>query len=98
MSTVYEFSISPLNMFSSPFEAYRQTDEHDVCLQYIPYGDTKFGSIEIFEETSSLSAVEYKELKKQKESFVKEKAFLNITLFFFQFLKLVLQFQSFALI
>ncbi|KAK7430334.1 hypothetical protein QQZ08_003082 [Neonectria magnoliae] len=46
-AAVHEFSTSPLNQFASPFPTYKQTDEDDVMLNYIPGGTSKFGSFTI---------------------------------------------------
>ena len=46
--TVYEFSTSPLNMFYLPFRTYREKKgEDEVCIKYVPDGNSKFGAIEI---------------------------------------------------
>ena len=44
---IHEFSVGPLNMFYLPFRSYRQTDNEDVMVKYIPDGNTKFGQIDI---------------------------------------------------
>ncbi|KIW07333.1 hypothetical protein, variant [Verruconis gallopava] len=46
-ATVYEFSTSPLNMFYLPVRTYKQTDDEDVALKYLPDGGSKFGAVEI---------------------------------------------------
>lgn len=46
-ATVHEFSASPLNQFFSPIGTYRQTDNEDVKLKYINWGNSKFGAVEI---------------------------------------------------
>ncbi|EOD51218.1 putative alkaline phosphatase family protein [Neofusicoccum parvum UCRNP2] len=46
-ATVHEFSTSPLSMFYLPVRTYEDSDEEDVCLKYIPDGNSKFGAIEI---------------------------------------------------
>lgn len=46
-STVYEFSTSPLSQFAIPIPTYKQTDDEDVMLNYIPAGQSKFGSFTI---------------------------------------------------
>ncbi|KAL5614180.1 hypothetical protein BROUX41_000018 [Berkeleyomyces rouxiae] len=43
----YEFSVSPLNQFSSPVPTYRQTDGEDEVVHYIHLGLSKFGAITI---------------------------------------------------
>jgi alkaline phosphatase D len=44
---VWEFSVSPLNMFYLPTRTYVQKDEEDVKVQYLPDGQNKWGAIEI---------------------------------------------------
>jgi len=44
---VHEFSASPLSMFYLPVHTYRQDDDEDVCIVYIPDGNSKFGAVEI---------------------------------------------------
>jgi len=51
-ATVNEFSASPLYQFYFPFPTYRQIDEEDVLVKYIPEGNSKLGAITI-ENTSS---------------------------------------------
>lgn len=46
-ATVHEFSTSPLSMFYLPFRTYKETDDEDVCLKYLPDGNSKFGAVEI---------------------------------------------------
>jgi alkaline phosphatase D len=46
-ATVWEFSVSPLSQFYSPFGTYRQKDEEDVMVKYIYKGNSKFGAISI---------------------------------------------------
>jgi alkaline phosphatase D len=46
-STVHEFSTSPLSMFYLPFRTYKEIDDEDVCIKYIPDGNSKFGAVEI---------------------------------------------------
>jgi len=46
-ATVHEFSASPLSMFYLPVPTYKQDDDEDVCLKYIPGGNSKFGAVEI---------------------------------------------------
>ncbi|KIW92523.1 uncharacterized protein Z519_06370 [Cladophialophora bantiana CBS 173.52] len=43
----HEFSVGPLSMFYLPFRTFRQTDNQDVAIQYIPDGNSKIGLIEI---------------------------------------------------
>lgn len=46
-AAVTEFSTSPLSMLYLPIRTYKQEDEEDVCLRYIPDGNSKFGAVEI---------------------------------------------------
>ncbi|KAK3308167.1 PhoD-like phosphatase-domain-containing protein [Chaetomium strumarium] len=46
-ATVWEFSVSPLSQFYSPYATYRQTDQEDVMVKYIHKGNSKFGAITI---------------------------------------------------
>ncbi|KAF7558041.1 hypothetical protein G7046_g5901 [Stylonectria norvegica] len=46
-AAAHEFSTSPLNQFAIPFPTYKQTDDIDVMLRYIPGGTSKFGSFTI---------------------------------------------------
>ncbi|KAL2884717.1 Alkaline phosphatase D [Ceratocystis lukuohia] len=43
----YEFSVSPLNQFSSPIPTYRQTDDEDEVVHYLHLGLSKFGAITV---------------------------------------------------
>ncbi|RSL71237.1 hypothetical protein CEP53_001610 [Fusarium sp. AF-6] len=60
-AAAHEFSTSPLNQFASPFPTYRQTDDEDVMMNYIPGGISKFGSFSIDKqgEKSSLNYTLY---------------------------------------
>ncbi|PBP27657.1 alkaline phosphatase family protein [Diplocarpon rosae] len=51
-ATVNEFSTSPLSQFYLPVRTYRQSDEEDVLVKYVPDGNSKLGAITI-ENTSS---------------------------------------------
>lgn len=46
-ATVHEFSTSPLSMFYLPYRTYEETDDSDVCIKYLPDGNSKFGAVEI---------------------------------------------------
>ncbi|KAI4185599.1 MAG: hypothetical protein LQ348_004341 [Seirophora lacunosa] len=47
-ATVHEFSTSPLSMFYLPFRTYEERDgEGEVCVKYVPDGNSKFGAIEV---------------------------------------------------
>ncbi|KIW29339.1 uncharacterized protein PV07_05158 [Cladophialophora immunda] len=43
----HEFSVGPLSMFYLPFRTFRQVDDQDVAIKYIPDGNSKTGLIEI---------------------------------------------------
>ncbi|RMD40853.1 hypothetical protein DV735_g4265, partial [Chaetothyriales sp. CBS 134920] len=43
----HEFSVGPLSMFYLPIRTFRQIDDEDVVLKYIPDGNTKFGVVEL---------------------------------------------------
>lgn len=60
-SAVYEFSTSPLSMFYLPIRTYKQTDDEDVTLKYLPDGNSKFGAVEIrTPEFSENSVLQYR--------------------------------------
>ncbi|KAL9594536.1 MAG: hypothetical protein Q9219_006977 [cf. Caloplaca sp. 3 TL-2023] len=47
-ATVHEFSTSPLSMFYLPFRTYEEREgEGEVCLKYVPDGNSKFGAVEV---------------------------------------------------
>jgi len=46
-ATVTEFSVSPLSMFYLPVRTYKQEDEEDVCIKYLPDGNSKFGALSL---------------------------------------------------
>lgn len=51
-ATVHEFSTSPLSMFYLPFRSYyevRGEEEEEVCIKYLPDGNSKFGAVELEE-------------------------------------------------
>ncbi|KAG6009382.1 hypothetical protein E4U21_002692 [Claviceps maximensis] len=58
-SAAYEFSTSPLNQFASPVPSYKQVDDEDVKLGYIPAGRSKFGSFTI-DNANGQSTLEYR--------------------------------------
>lgn len=49
-SGVHEFSVGPLSMFYLPVPSFRQVDEQDVTIQYLPNGNSKVGVIDIRRE------------------------------------------------
>lgn len=61
-ATVHEFSTSPLSMFYLPVRTYEDVgDGEDVCLKYIPDGNSKFGAIEITSpKASEQSMLQYR--------------------------------------
>lgn len=65
-ATVHEFSVSPLNMFYLPIRTYSEqsTSEDyvsDVCLKYLPDGNSKFGAVSISNpSTSDQSVLHYR--------------------------------------
>lgn len=50
-ATVHEFSCSPLNQFYLPMRSYWEAETSDevneVCIKYIPDGNSKFGAVEL---------------------------------------------------
>ncbi|CAD6500228.1 BgTH12-07411 [Blumeria graminis f. sp. triticale] len=59
-AAVYEYSVSPMSQFYLPVSTYRQTDNEDVEIRYIPKGNSKMGVISI-EKTSHLqSSLQFK--------------------------------------
>ncbi|RCI17129.1 hypothetical protein L249_2101 [Ophiocordyceps polyrhachis-furcata BCC 54312] len=46
-AAAFEFSTSPLSQFASPIPTYKQEDDEDVMLKYIPAGSSKFGAFTI---------------------------------------------------
>ncbi|KAI4732145.1 Metallo-dependent phosphatase [Aureobasidium sp. EXF-10728] len=60
-ATVHEFSVSPLSMFYLPVRTYEQTDNDDVCVKYMPDGNSKFGALSISTPpTSDQSELKYR--------------------------------------
>lgn len=65
-ATVHEFSASPLNMFYLPMRTYRESSTSpdyvsDVCIKYIPDGNSKFGAVTISNPpTSDQSVLHYR--------------------------------------
>ncbi|KAL8677184.1 MAG: hypothetical protein Q9186_006360 [Xanthomendoza sp. 1 TL-2023] len=50
-ATVHEFSTSPLSMFYLPFRTYEEREgEDEVCVKYVPDGNSKFGAVEVMGE------------------------------------------------
>lgn len=69
-ATVHEFSTSPLNMFYLPYRTYSEPPASssggdayvsDVCLKYLPDGNSKFGAVSIENPgTSDQSVLKYR--------------------------------------
>jgi alkaline phosphatase D len=60
-AAVHEFSTSPLSMFYLPLRTYKEVDSGDVCLKYLPDGNSKFGAVEItVPEHSEQSLLKYR--------------------------------------
>lgn len=43
----HEFSVGPLSMFYLPFRTFKQVDEQDIAIKYIPDGNSKVGVVHI---------------------------------------------------
>jgi alkaline phosphatase D len=43
----HEFAVGPLSMFYLPFRTFRQIDDEDVAIKYLPDGNSKIGAIEM---------------------------------------------------
>lgn len=43
----HEFSVGPLSMFYLPIRTFRQIDEQDVSIKYLPDGNSKIGAIDL---------------------------------------------------
>ena len=73
-ATVHEFSASPLNMFYLPLRTYAESSTSadyvsDVCIKYIPDGNSKFGAISISNPaTSDQSLLHYRLFVDGKEA------------------------------
>ncbi|KAK5119796.1 hypothetical protein LTR85_007122 [Meristemomyces frigidus] len=65
-ATIHEFSASPLNMFYAPVRTYFESSTasdymSDVCIKYIPDGNSKFGAVSISSpSTSDQSLLHYR--------------------------------------
>ncbi|KAF3905364.1 hypothetical protein ABW21_db0200954 [Orbilia brochopaga] len=59
-ATVHEFSCSPLGQFYLPFRTYKQTDDQDVRIKYVPDGNSKFGAIDIDSTSSDQAVLKYR--------------------------------------
>ncbi|KAI9835352.1 MAG: hypothetical protein M1838_005326 [Thelocarpon superellum] len=56
-AAVHEFCTSPLSQFYLPFRTYRQEDDEDVMIKYVPDGNSKFGAIELSTPTASEQSI-----------------------------------------
>jgi len=43
----HEFSVGPLSMFYLPFRTFRQIDDEDVAIKYLPDGNSKIGVVDV---------------------------------------------------
>jgi len=59
-ATVNEFSTSPLNQFYLPVRTYKQTDEEDVMVKYLPDGNSKVGAVTIENTSSDQSILKFR--------------------------------------
>ncbi|KAL7272985.1 hypothetical protein RUND412_004172 [Rhizina undulata] len=59
-STVHEFSCSPFSQFYLPIRTYRQEDNEDVTLKYIPDGNVKFGAVTIDTTNEEQAVLKYR--------------------------------------
>ncbi|TGZ76404.1 Metallo-dependent phosphatase [Ascodesmis nigricans] len=57
---VWEFSCSPLNMFYLPIRTYKQTDEEDVAVKYVPDGNVKWGSVTVETGVKEQAVLKYR--------------------------------------
>ncbi|KAK2732355.1 hypothetical protein FQN57_002928 [Myotisia sp. PD_48] len=44
---IHEFCVGPLSQFYLPTRSYRQLDDQDISIQYVPDGNFKFGAVDI---------------------------------------------------
>ncbi|KAM5342391.1 hypothetical protein ACJ41O_013357 [Fusarium nematophilum] len=58
-AAAHEFSTSPLNQFAFPFRTYKQTDDEDVMMNYVPGGTSKFGAFSIEKLDNDKSSLQY---------------------------------------
>ncbi|KAG9244942.1 alkaline phosphatase family protein-like protein [Calycina marina] len=59
-ATVHEFSTSPLSQFYLPVPTYKQKDDEDVMIKYIPLGNSKVGAITIEEASTDQSSLKFR--------------------------------------
>lgn len=65
---VMEFSVSPLNMFYLPVPTYKQMDDGDQEVRYIPAGNSKFGAMQ-FSESNGDATLDFKLFIDGKEAY-----------------------------
>ncbi|PGH12984.1 hypothetical protein AJ79_03957 [Helicocarpus griseus UAMH5409] len=56
---IHEFCTGPLSMFYIPANSYRQTDDEDVVIKYLPTGNVKAGIIHIDADGAGNSVLRY---------------------------------------
>ncbi|PWW77298.1 Metallo-dependent phosphatase [Tuber magnatum] len=59
-STVHEFSCSPLNQFFVPIRTYKQLDNEDLLIKYVPDGNRKFGAITVDTTNKEQDVLKYR--------------------------------------
>ena len=60
-ATVHEFSTSPLSMFYLPVRTYREEEgEDEVCIKYVPDGNSKFGAVDVEAEKGGQGVVRFR--------------------------------------
>ena len=60
-ATVHEFSTSPLSMFYLPVRTYEEKEgEGEVCIKYVPDGNSKFGAVEVLSSKGDQGAVRFR--------------------------------------
>lgn len=59
-ATVHEFSTSPLSQFWLPTPTYRQVDDGDIMVKYIPAGNSKLGAVTIENTGSDQSILKFR--------------------------------------
>jgi len=67
-ATVNEYSVGPLSQFYLPVHTYRQEDEEDVEVKYIPNGNSKVGVVTIEDAASDQSILKFKLFVDGKEA------------------------------
>lgn len=60
-ATVHEFSTSPLSMFYLPVRTYSEKEgEDELCIKYVPDGNSKFGAIEVERESGGQGVMRFR--------------------------------------